>query len=162
MTDSLDIKKAVSACHNLAKQFQSFSKVADVLTELGDVQKHCESLQHEKSSLTNACNKLSASIDEARYQEKEAIAARIQAVKNRDKELEAQEAIAADIIETAGAEAAKIVAKIRVFADEAAAKEVSDLARVEKELSGVMAQVASAREALADLRREMAALKERL
>ncbi len=107
--DAGKLAKAVSGCQNLAQKFRAFSVVAEMLEDLGDVSKHCENLQREKSSLMNACNNLSASIEESRGQEKEAQQARDVAVANRDKELEVQEAVAEDILGKAKDEAKEIV-----------------------------------------------------
>ncbi len=162
MTDSTDINKAVSACRNLAKQFRSFSKVADVLEELGDVEKRLENGVKDAQTLDDMLTNMDKRKFDLKAEIEQAEKDRDGAVSDRDKELEAQEAVAEDIKRKARDEAAQIVATARNEAD--AVMESLAVAKLEAEgeLSRVKVAVDEVQLALAALKEEMAALKERL
>ncbi len=162
MTDSLDINKAVSACRNLAKQFRSFSKVADVLEELGNVEKRVEQKVLQEAGLADRLASLENSVQAFEANARRAKNQRDEAIANRDKELEIQEAIAEDVLNTARDMATEIVAKANEEADSIA--ETSRITKLsfEGELLRVSAEADEAQAALKVAREEMAALKERL
>lgn len=162
MTNSADINKAVSACRNIAKKFQSFSIVADTLTELGDVQKQCEQMESKRASLKGDLETLKYQISTTATRREEAVDQLDEAIKNRDTELEIQEAVAANTQIRAWDDAARIVADAQNKADDLYAEASAFKDSADEDLSAVEVQVMDQRHQLARLKDEMAALKERL
>jgi len=162
MADSKDIQKALSAVFNISKKFQSFSVVAEILGELGDVQKQYEFLTKEKDILTFTLGSLDKEITKARVQAGEVRVELEEAITNRDKEFDAQESIAEDISNTAKVKAKGIIDEACVTADNI--RDESSVMRgdADRELSKVQIEVNEAKVLLTSYENKLADFKANL
>lgn len=162
MTSPQDIAKAFSAVRNLSKSFKAMTIVADVLSELGDIEKRCAAVGMKHKFLLKEIADLTLNRDCMRVESLSAEVERDVAVQEKTKaEVTAQKTIS-EIVDKARAEAAEIS---RAAGDDMAqewAEHADAKDKALRELSDVLRQIKESDTTLNNLRNAIAEIKEKL